>query len=314
MNVTQERLEAAKAEAVRALLNPERPGDPHCPGDVVGVGIGKDRLRIYVVAKRVPNKLTPEVLVPRSFLGIPTDVVEIGRLGRKGRRTDHPVSHTPQNYPIRVTTDAPNVNSGAVGTLGIVVAVAEKPTYILGCNHILAVNGRVPSDAEIVSAEFVGSQQVIGGPSPYYVELMRNGDNPADCALAKIKNNGFLADLGKLHHSEPILPDLDMQVTKNGAATGSTEGTIVDVSADLYVDYSFGTFRLVDQVVIDSGSDKDEFAVRGDSGSLVVKQKTKEPVAMVFAASGRFAVASPLDRVLELLKEKTEQDLRLLTS
>jgi hypothetical protein len=303
MNAAQKDLQQAKQAAVNELMVPDQP-----PGNVVGVGIGKNRLRIYVEN----IKLSPVELVPKEFLGVPTDVIEIGRLGRNGPK---PKKITDDSAPqpgsrIRVKTDAPNVNSGATGTIGMVVA-GNDGHYILGCNHILAVNGRVREDpkAEIVWAKFVEPEETLAVPD-VYVRFIRNGDNLVDCALARIKEPNkvratFPAGIGMVN-KHLTAPELGITVKKAGATTDTTEGAIVDFNADLYVDYSFGTFRFINQVVIESGAKEREFATRGDSGSIVL-DKENQPVAMVFAASGSFAVACPLSEVLRLLQDEIQK-------
>jgi hypothetical protein len=109
-------------------------------------------------------------------------------------------------------------------------------------------------------------------------------------------------------------------VYKIGAVTDYREGTIVDTAVDLYIDYSFGTFLFENQILIDGGKDPDGeddqkvFAAAGDSGSLVFDSQ-KRATAMIFAASGRYAVACPIDNVLselgKKLNKKTLAPLRL---
>ena len=91
-----------------------------------------------------------------------------------------------------------------------------------------------------------------------------------------------------------------MRVRKLGASTLTTHGTIADVSVDLDVDYDFGTFRFVNQILVEGV--KEEFANAGDSGSIIVDEQSQQPVGMIFAASGKYAIACPLSKVLELLE------------
>ena len=79
------------------------------------------------------------------------------------------------------------------------------------------------------------------------------------------------------------------------------KGVVVDIDADFYIDYGFGTFLFTNQVVIDGkggGNFKDIFATDGDSGSIVVDEKNRA-VAMLFAEAGRFAVACKFSEVLK---------------
>jgi hypothetical protein len=322
------KIDQAKQKAVRALLRPDS------PGNVVAIGIGTksgaDCLRVYVVRKLAPNRLSEKALVKEDYLGVPTHVIEMeGPLGRKGYEPWAKPALTPgPGSRIRVKTSAPNVNSGAIGTLAAVVDCAGQ-RYILGCNHILAVNGRVrgkyeaqegeaeKGDAEIVSAVRVGKEPAIADPGPFV--LLERDRNLADCALAKIKKRKRKEVLTTFPmenlEPDPMEPACRMKVEKFGAATGLTTGNIVDTRTDLYVDTSFGRFRFKDQIVIDGGKGQ-EFATEGDSGSIVwgqeSKRQSKRPVGMIFAAAGRYAIACPLLTVWEKLKEKTKSDLKLL--
>jgi hypothetical protein len=320
---TREDLEKAKQEVVKLLLRPN--------GNVVGVGIGKkekdgeqtseDCVRIYVVSKLYVDDLSPAALAPSSVLGVPTDVIEVQRFGRKGRqhrvgRTWVPGQDTSPRpgTPIRVKTDAPNVNSGFIGTLGAVVTDGTR-NYILSCNHVMAANGRVPSDARIVSAEYVGIDEDLAA-APRSMELVSLGgdrSNSVDCALAKLpqlKQDKVQSTVrGNVAlNAVSIPPEREMKIVKFGG-TAAVEGTIVDVDADLYVDYSFGTFRFDHQVFIKG--DQEDFAIAGDSGTIVISKKENQATAMIFAASGQFAVACPLHQVLAELGKKLNTELKL---
>jgi hypothetical protein len=294
-------------------------------------------VRIYVVSKVGLDDLSPAEVIPSSFLDIPTDVIEVGQLGQTGPRpyqrceacgepfesTDEWLTHrtndcklqslsrtagtySPQGpgSKIRVKATAPNVNSSAMGTLGAVVRDGHGTQYILGCNHTLAVNGRVPQGSPIVSAEFVG-QSTLLAKRYKFIELRSDRGNAVDCAIAEVIRKPrkrvdakFPASSFKLGSGAPAKPALGMDVQKLGGATGLTKGTVVDCDADLFVTFSFGTFRFDHQVIIDGGEDY-LFASVGDSGALVVDTGARPQArAMIFAASGQFAVACPLEDAL----------------
>lgn len=304
---------------------------PNCFANVVGVGIGtkaingatKECVRIYVVRKEpYLTKLSPEALVPPDFNGIPTDVIEVGRFGRTGNKPkpnpDYPLG---PGHPIRVETNVPNVNSGFRGTLAAVVRDDAGKRYILSCNHVLRVNGRVPDGAEIVSAVLVEGGKTIAKPGAYIRLKPPDAGNPVDCALGEMDPSASVRtthpEIGTLSTNDPIEPEFGRAVKKAGAATGVTNGKIVDVDVDLYVDYSFGTFRFDHQVMIDGESDTTDFAALGDSGSLVVAvDNDNKPIgatAMIFAASGRFAVACRLTEVFKQLENAPEAKVRKLS-
>jgi hypothetical protein len=316
----QDKLTEAKKAAIKDLL--------HLNGNILGVGIGKkiennkttkqDCIRVYVVAKfnrTAPpfrkDDLSAAALVQPKYKGVPTDVIEVARFGREGGASGLEASAVLRpGFPIRVKTTAPNVNSGFRGTLGAVVTDG-KARFILSCNHVLSVNGRVFNDpkAVVVSAEFVGDEREIADPFPAGFVKLEPGAarNPIDCAVARLKENApvspqFAENTIELSPGAPIDPKPDMRVKKVGAATGLTDGKVVDIDVDLYVDYSFGTFLFHNQIMIDSGKDGKDFATQGDSGSMVVDTRSKQATAMIFAASGRFAVACPLKRAFEELE------------
>jgi hypothetical protein len=318
--MNENNLQQARQAAANALL---RPDYLH---NVVGVGLGnkftngKDTgtlcVRVYVVSKFAKDSLVNSAVAPASFLEVPTDVIPVGRYGRPGRLENLPMdtSRIGPGSAIRVEANVPNVNSGSFGTLGAVVSDGSNNDYILSCNHVLSSNGRVFEGREILSndtriGKFEGNR--------FAVELNRDRTNFVDCALGRLTDKNVSYDIPeeldflkncKVSPAEPIPPVRGMKVAKAGAISGTTKGTIVDVDAEGFVDYSFGMFRFVNQIVIDSGDENYEFAVSGDSGSVVRDQETGAATAMIFAGAGRFALACPLPAVLKALQDVANID------
>lgn len=319
---------AAKEAAVQSLLR------PNFQGNVVGVGIGKkvkggkvtgiDCLRIYVQAKRGLDYVMPAAVIPSGFLDIPTDVIQVGRLGRAGRRKDPRDDGAPDvkgpGSSLRLDDGPPNVNQGAGGTLGAFVRDKAKGTlYILSCNHVLAANGRVrahPATVAVSPALSHKPWKLAKAGAAFFVKLTDQA-NGVDCAIALLEKAAAGCELdprfraaadGKLAGTLP--PSQGQRVKKDGAVTGLTAGTVVDTGANLFVECSFGTFLFTDQVVIEG--DDDNFAADGDSGSVVIEEK-QNAIAMVFAGSGRFAIACPIDAVLARLGALAGADLELVS-
>src|SRR5215831_16697532 len=126
----------------------------------------------------------------------------------------------------------------------------------------------------------------------YLVPIGEGAISTADCALAQLHSNRIPKEFTAV---TAIPPQIDMRVMKDGAITGITKGAIVDIAADVY---SFGAFRSKDQILI--SGDEDEFAWDGDSGAIVTDTE-RQPVAMVFAEAGEYAVACPLSAVFQQL-------------
>jgi hypothetical protein len=338
-NVTGSPADATIQKAKQAAVN-ELLLEPKFRGNVLGVGIGTklvdgiDRpcVRVYVQSKRDPDDLSLAITVPDKYLGFPTAVIEVGFLGRAGKlkptRDDKPEEGTGPGSSIRLKTSLPNVNQGAGGTLGALVEDQNKNRYILSCNHILNVNGRVNNqtlsltdlpqsqtadpNTEIITPALSDDPHPVAESSRLFVPLVE-GKNSVDCAIAPvIQGKEVKANFrsAKLNPNKPVGdPDIDQKVQKDGAVTGLTYGKIVDVDADFYIEYSFGRFLLSDQVVI-QGGDVD-FAADGDSGAVVVNRETNQAVAMIFAESGTHALACPLTEVLKQLGERAKRTLTL---
>lgn len=305
-------LVTAKQVAASYLLK------PLSRANFLAVGIGRKVLggmtteqlcvRVYVQKKFPRHMVPPNEMVPRGFLDVESDVIESGHFGRKqvliadfeGRNTVGPGSR------IRVDTRAPNVNGPAVGTLGAVVKDGVGKRHVLGCNHTLAKNGRIPAGSEVISVPPWGSELVkpIAIFDGHFAPISRDCYNFVDCALACVEDGTDLTpsfpDCIQPYSVDCGAPSLDMRVAKLGGATGLTYGTVVDIHADVSANYSFGTFRFSAQVLIE-GLGGGIFATNGDSGAVVVDIATRQAIALVFAEAGRLAVACPLAQVLQSL-------------
>ena len=331
-------LQNAKDLAVNRLLR------PNSVSNIVGVGMGRKVVgnevtdtrcvRIYVQSKYSPNDLSPAEIVPSSFLDMPTDNIQVGRLGRKRNlshslRDDLQSGGTGPGSSIRLTATSSNVNQGAAGTLGAILEDG-KTRYVLSCNHVLTVNGRALNGKEacVVTPALSHKPKSIAQPNEYYIKLERDQKNYVDCAMAPmlvkpkdVKPHFRAARLaagtrggnhGIAATDSPIgVADRGQKVKKDGAVTGLTSGTVVDTDADFYVEYSFGTFLFANQIVIEG--DDDSFAGDGDSGSIAIDMAQKKAIAMIFAESGKFAIACSLECVFQQLKDKASAPNLALT-
>ncbi len=93
-------------------------------------------------------------------------------------------------------------------------------------------------------------------------------------------------------------PQLGALVQKYGRTTKYTQGKITSVNATFNINYSQGTARFVNQVVINPTAGYSVFSSPGDSGSLIVTQGTNQPVALLFAGGGTTTVANPIPGLL----------------
>ena len=283
--------------------------------NVVGVGIsekiskkkrtGKLAVTFYV-EKKVPMKklraadMIPPT-VPEALSGpqaIPTDVIVIGRLkpeinaGRKPVQPGNSIGHT------KITA----------GTFGALVTKGGA-LHLLSNSHVLARSGRAKTGDVIV---YPGPDD--GGASPAdqvatlagFKAFVTGGDfvNRADCALAK-PVAARVADLvstikGLGVPKGTIKPVRDMKVVKVGRTSNKTTGTVRDTHFRFAVDYDdLGkSVGFLDQVLCT------RYSRPGDSGSLVLDQKTGKAVGLHFAGANGGSVFSPIDTVLAELGAK----------
>ena len=94
--------------------------------------------------------------------------------------------------------------------------------------------------------------------------------------------------------SATVTAAVGMDVMKYGRTTGETKSQISAVNATINIGYDSGTARFVGQVIISGG----KFSDGGDSGSLIVTESGKNPVALLFAGSRTTTIGNPIDAVL----------------
>ncbi|MGH9674272.1 MAG: hypothetical protein ACRD44_13910 [Bryobacteraceae bacterium] len=310
----------------------------HRVPSVVGVGIGRKIVRnretrtlcvrVYVDEKAQPLDLDAYSIIPPEVLGAPTDIVAVGRtfrpLARPGMRLRlfRPAAGVGERR--KPSLDAPNINPRLSSTFGAVL-YEGKNYYILGANHALAVNGRAIFQKLGVCTLDQNEEFSLGA----FVPLRPLDElNEVDCALVKLKGKptpdmAIEETLGRPILAEPQKRNVERIIDPGLAQPTRPTGRIVDVNADIFVDFSFGTFLFTNQVLVEgfgafagegeqdpfTGQDAKDFAREGDSGSIIVDTDRKRAVGMVFAGTGRFTAACPLPVVIEALSKR----LRLKT-
>ena len=252
---------------------------------------GESTVRVYI-------REFPEPNIPKQFGHLSVDVIEVGEItAYQGQEQHRPV-------PCGVSVGHLNVGTGTLGCL----VEKDGNHYILSNNHVLAdSNAAAPGDPIIQPG------RRYGGTSPdddiatleTYKEIdFSGGFNDIDAAIALVGDanqtlvRSEIVDIGT-PRSTPCPSSLDQTVRKSGRTTGHTVGVIEDISLDISVSYGNESARFEDQILVRS-VDTSPFAAPGDSGSLIVDEKTLEPVALLFAGNGSgLAVANHINLVLD---------------
>jgi hypothetical protein len=306
-------------------------------GNLLGVGfgskvsqrrqnqIGGESLRFYV-AKKIPPGLLDEArgeaesvftktagavtqaqagsaggnaawfVPPKIDAAVQTDVVEIGRA--------RPFAG-PFGPGSPILADSPRLRGAAMGAAGALVRDGEDKLGFITCNHVIAWNGWFPSGTAVTLMSFPGAEPTpLIGTYERCIPLRTDQPNLADCALAYLKPDVETTSVpARVTRavSELAEPKLGGRVIKTGPVTGPTTGQIVDVDAEIVVDYEFGTYTLTQQIAIQS-DDAGPFASDGDSGCLVFQDdgETQKPLAMIWGGGGSVVFASPLRSCLDL--------------
>jgi hypothetical protein len=281
--------------------------------NIVGVGVGPKirkgkqtattSIRFYV-EKKVPLKAIPKAeRLPEKVNGVPTDVVETGRL-----YVQVPIAQQ-RLRPAKGGCSVGFKATGFVmaGTFGCLVTDGAT-RFILSNNHVLADENALPLNSPIFQPGLLDGGVVPGDRIARLKKFVRirklPADNHVDSAIAALDSQGvaspsILPKVGALGTATPVQATVGMGVHKHGRTTGYTRGRVIDVSADVNITYDFGVARFVDQMIIvgDSGS----FSDAGDSGSLIVRRTGNRATGLLFAGSASHTIANHIGKVLTAL-------------
>ena len=305
--------------------------------NVVGVGIGYKMVGgkktnymslVAMVSKKLPKEtLAKEDLIPLTYGGIPTDVIETGEfkaLATTGRFRPAPGGVSIGHRDI------------TAGTLGVVLYSNSNlgERVILSNNHVLANSNNAkigdiilqpgPHDGGRVGIDDIATleryvpikfNQIVGCPIANTVVSTANAiaEVLASSRRLQVETNYNLVDaaialplIDDLDVSNEILeiglisgtqePYLGLAIRKYGRTTDYTEDEVLVISATINISYGTGkiaTFE--DQVVAGAMS------AGGDSGSLIVERDKQNAVGLLFAGSDTNTIFSPIRYVLEAL-------------
>jgi hypothetical protein len=239
-----------------------------------------------------------------------------------------------QTEPILLGTSGSNVNDFCTGngsegcgggTLGSLV-VRDGVEYTLTNWHVaVATDGGVIGDAVVqpglIDAQCDSQQTTTVANLSQLLNPQTETGDKVDVAIAKVVSGavdptGAILELGSSVVNgvpQPGAPAggpgtpafVGELVAKSGRSTGLTCASVQSIATSINIIYtnqcSTTTFNVAfsgQVVVADSG-----FLAAGDSGSLIVDQKTAEPVALLFAGDANSATGNPVSDVLAALKD-----------
>ncbi len=282
-----------------------------------------------VTEKKPESQLTSSDRVPGSISGVPTDVVQTGRIRIFQDRT---ARHRPA--PGGVSIGHFEITAG---TLGCLVKRGGE-TFILSNNHVLAnVNegskgdpilqpgahdgGINPADQIAVLEDFVpvgfvlpeipsdgkfasgvismlnAGCVVIGSRTRYRIVRPKAESNLVDCAIARPLDpqdvSPEIVEIGQINNIAE--GTLGLAIQKSGRTTGLTNGQIDQI--DVTVNVQFGAGRIAqftDQLLAGPMSQG------GDSGSAVLDMD-RNLVGLLFAGSDNTTIMNRIQNVFSAL-------------
>lgn len=268
-------------------------------GNVVGVGYGAKvtggrrtgatSLRVYVRTKRPRAQVADGELVPTQVGSLPTDVVGVGevRLRQRPVRGGASIGH-------------PDVTAGTLGCL--VDLDDDEAPHILSNNHVLAdVNRAEIGDPILEPGPSDGGTEPIAELTDFEPIVPGGEANAIDAAVAKVLDPADVEPqvegIGAIQEA-PADAVLDARVRKGGRTTGVTDGLVVDISTDLWVQVLPQTSAwFTDQIgVVGPVAD---FSQPGDSGSVVVDAESRAPIGLLFAGGEDLTFVNPIGPVLD---------------
>ena len=280
---------------------------------VMGVGLGQGVLIVFTANRdvRIPEKIDG-VVVRTQVIG---QVVALHHRDGHNKGGDDTVSLC-EDTTVKHRPACPGISTGhpdiTAGTICCRVSDGID-TFALSNNHVYADENLANiGDVVLQPGAYDGgsiADSTIGilyqfKPIVFCVSYPSNcADNTIDVAIVKVDilDLGNVTPAGWAAKSETVVPSVNDKVKKFGRTTEETKGQVYATHTTIYVGYSTGVAKFVDQIIITPGS----FSAGGDSGSLVVtdgkgrnKTNSNNPVGLLFAGSTTISVINPIDAVL----------------
>lgn len=265
-------------------------------------------LRFHFERKRALSEIPAEQIIPKTWGGVPCDVLEASYAPHSGPTARDRVD------PIRPGISIGNLSSRTTGTLGAIVRDRiSGARCLLGNWHVLAASPAPQPGAPIGQP---GPDHFGMDTPPVVAELARSTDpsHGIDAAIARIKDG--VAASAKVFGLDivpgPVKePALSMRLVKYGAVSELTHAMIDGVEGSFLMDYT----RIGDQVrwmdgfrlVPDPDHKEDEISLGGDSGSVWLSQDDHSAVALHVGGEdglgplAEYGLAHSMSRVLSLL-------------
>ena len=253
-----------------------------CIGNKVINGINTFEICINVLVKNKINikYLSENNVIPKSYMGIKTDVIEVGIL--KHYMDDRIVGKfrpLVSGCQIDVKDYKGNYSMGTLGGIVYKTVDEKKEYYILSNNHVLCNYGEFPIGTPIIQSDSENYDDIVAHLTTFVpIKLSKENDendeylNSVDAGIAKLTSKELVSTsvsrIGKISGiGNAKLGDI---VRKVGAISGVTHGSVIGLGGTVDFGYSDEEYMIFkDQIFLGiEGSP-------GDSGALVFNEKNE---------------------------------------
>ncbi|HEY1307859.1 MAG TPA: hypothetical protein VGF24_30110 [Vicinamibacterales bacterium] len=319
---------------------------PHV--NAVGIG-GRERhgqptgeivIKVFVTKKKPAAEVPSEELIPSSFEGVPTDIVEMQPRIRRRQPTPGIVKPTADNSDIvpgppliggmMLGRNSPDGSDDYAGTLGCFLIDDQDPTAVYALtNHHVVTDGALSLSRPIKqSSGFIGVFNAT--PIGY---CAAGADEPQrDAAVVRLERGlkwvPAIRDIGFVSGTHTVtiaeVASATYQVRKRGSRTGLTGGRPIAIGVQTTFFQSRSTFDMVirpNDAVSNPDHRQIVFSYYGDSGSVVVNDQN-EVVGLLWAGEDDDETVThpflndfvtPIEVVLKRFKDVDHLDLRVAT-
>ncbi|MGL5243748.1 MAG: hypothetical protein ACRC7R_01045, partial [Sarcina sp.] len=205
-----------------------------------GLNTGEVCLTVFVEKKLSLDELNKENVIPKTYLGMKTDIIQIGRVETLG--------YASKVRPIMYGSSISPATEKLAGTAGCLV-YDKKGHYILTNNHVIAGNNKNLPGTPILqpSLGYGGdiNNDVVAHldrfiPVKFYAGSSFDNTNYVDAAIAKIVSKNITTKL--IYEIGPLKgvtdPVLNGAVQFAGEKSGYVKSKITNIASSFSVDFS----------------------------------------------------------------------------
>ncbi|KEI02954.1 trypsin-like peptidase domain-containing protein [Clostridium botulinum] len=268
--------------------------------NVIGIGLGyKTRkecclfqkcITVFVSEKLPLNEIPEQDLIPATYRGIPTDVVESGITSTCSLRNK--VRPVTGGYSI-------GVEGLQGGTLGCLVS-QDGIEYALTCNHVISANNSHLLGKPVVqpATQYGGKvpNDTIGTVYRFIKVNTSRDDNLVDAAIIKTNKAltssaiTFVGNIKGVSH-----PKIGEKVKMVGSNSELKEGTVKTIHTTIK------TFFLGEEVVFKNQIVTNHMSSPGDSGAILLS-KNNEALGLLMSDGSRVTIYNDINDVLTQLR------------